>query len=78
MRGTFAPITNFSGSDQQDDDAPPVYTLEKLKVEEDFAVQKAPNGVWSALKSSIFPEKTYKFLLKEPFDYIDYKQRYLV
>jgi hypothetical protein len=49
MRGTFAPITNFSGSDQQDDDAPPVYTLEKLKVEEDFTVQKASNGVWSAL-----------------------------
>jgi len=78
MRGTFAPMANFSGSDQQDDDAPPVYTLDKLKVEEDYVVQKAPNGVWSAIKSSINPTKTYKFLLKEPVDYIDYKQRYLV
>ena len=46
--------TNFSASNlEEDEEEIPVYNLEKIKIEEDFCVQKAHLGVWSATTSSI-------------------------
>jgi hypothetical protein len=79
MKAAFLRNTNFSGSDRdEDEEAPPIYSLERIKIEEDFVVQKAPLGIWSATSSSIDARLKYNFVFKEPVDYIDYKLRYLV
>jgi len=62
----------------EEEDAPPAYNLEKIKIEEDFSVQKAHLGTWSATVSSVKEGQSYTFVIMQPVDYIDYKQRYLV
>ena len=57
--------TNFSASNQEDDDdVAVIYNLEKIKIEEDFCVQKAHPGTWSATKSSLFEKQSYEFVIK--------------
>lgn len=54
---------NFSASNlEEEDQIPPVYNLEQIKIEEDFVVQKAALGIWSATSSSAINQHSYAFV----------------
>ena len=56
-----------------------LYDITQLQIEEeDVLVEAGGKSNWSALSSALQTNVSYEFVSDQPFEYMDFRQRYLV
>ena len=56
-----------------------LYELKQLDIEsEDVLIQVGGKDNWTAMSSALHPNVSYEFVSDVPFEYMDFKHRYLV
>lgn len=56
-----------------------LYDIKQLQIEEeDVLVEAGGKSNWSALSSALQTNVSYEFVSDQPFEYMDFRQRYLV
>lgn len=56
-----------------------LYELKQLEIEsEDVLIQVGGKDNWTAMSSALHPNLSYEFVSDVPFEYMDFKDRYLV